>query len=225
MTDKDVMEPIQHPKISEVILIGKRDMFPISWLHKQEYCEYQIFLENVKGINVKPTKEMIEGKLVHKSLEKKFKEIAKPILLKEIIEKSKVTEMLSRELPVISIRHGIYGAIDEIRFTPNNFIIIDDKPGTKVYLSNVHQVYGYCLAFKDMIRDMDNRTIVAALRERGTDNIYWQRSFDEKAENEIIKIINRIHDLISGNEEFISNKNPNKCKSCRFREVCDKSVI
>ena len=171
MTDKDVMEPIQHPKISEVILIGKRDMFPISWLHKQEYCEYQIFLENVKGINVKPTKEMIEGKLVHKSLEKKFKEIAKPILLKEIIEKSKVTEMLSRELPVISIRHGIYGAIDEIRFTPNNFIIIDDKPGTKVYLSNVHQVYGYCLAFKDMIKNMDNRTIIAALRERRTDNI------------------------------------------------------
>lgn len=92
MTDKDVMEPIQHPKISEVILIGKRDMFPISWLHKQEYCEYQIFLENVKGINVKPTKEMIEGKLVHKSLEKKFKEVAKPASLKWIMEKSKVTK-------------------------------------------------------------------------------------------------------------------------------------
>lgn len=138
--------------------------------------------------------------------------------------KIKSYKMSSREALVISIRHGIYGAIDEIRFTPNNFIIIDDKPGTKVYLSNVHQVYGYCLAFKDMIRDMDNRTIVAALRERGTDNIYWQRSFDEKAENEIIKIINRIHDLISGNEKFSSNKNPNKCKSCRFREICDKSV-
>ncbi|MHA2067957.1 MAG: hypothetical protein ACXABY_26650, partial [Candidatus Thorarchaeota archaeon] len=25
----------------------------------------------------------------------------------------------------------------------------DDKPGTKTFLSNIHQVYGYCLAFKE----------------------------------------------------------------------------
>ncbi len=215
-------KPIPHPKISEVKLIGDIDIFPISWLHKQEYCEYQIFLENIKGIRTEPTKPMLEGKIEHERLEQEFKEKAVPATFEEMLNKSKTIYVVSREFSVRSRKYGIYGLIDEIHLTPNEFVIIDDKPGTKMFLSNIHQVYGYCLAFKDMIEQQDSKQVVAALRERGTDNIYWRSPFDKKAENEIVRVINHIHGLISGKEQFNSNANPNKCKPCRFKGYCDR---
>ncbi len=43
-----IEKPIPHPKISQVKIVGSRNIFPISWLHTQDYCEYQIFIENIK---------------------------------------------------------------------------------------------------------------------------------------------------------------------------------
>lgn len=224
MTKREVKKPIWHPQITEVKLIGDRDLFPISWLHKQEFCEYQIFLVNMKGIEVEPTEALIEGKQEHERLELEFKKEAVPTTFAEMIKQSKTMKVSSREFPAISLQYGIYGFIDEIWLMPDEFVVIDDKPGTKDYLSDIHQVYGYCLAFKEMVKHQDRRQIVAALRERGTDNIYWKAPFGEKAENEIIKVINHIHGLILGNAQFNSNKNPNKCRKCRFNEICDRVV-
>ena len=39
-----------HPDISQVMIMDGQNNFPISWLNKQGYCEYSIYLENVKGI-------------------------------------------------------------------------------------------------------------------------------------------------------------------------------
>ena len=139
-----------------------------------------------------------------------------------MLESSKTGELLSREFPVVSANYGIRGFIDEIWMTPDEFIIIDDKPGTIPYYSSINQVYGYCLAFKDMIQE--DRQIVASLRERGTDNIFWASYFDAKAEKSIISLIDHVHDLISGNTEFNSTDNPNKCRKCRFNKICDRRV-
>ena len=218
-----IKKSIPHPHISEVRIVEERNIFPISWLHKQDYCEYQIFLENMSGIEVAPTKAMIEGKLEHDRLENEFLEEAEPATFEEMIRESYEGYVISREFYVQNIQYGIHGKIDEIHLNPDGFIVIDDKPGTKTYRSNINQVYGYCLAFKKMmIKRQDPRPITAALRERGTDNIYWRAPFDETAENEIIEVINHVHGLISGSEQFISSGNPNKCKACRFKNNCDR---
>lgn len=211
-------------QISEVIYIKNKPLFPISWLHKQEFCEYQILLENIMGIKVQPTKEMIEGKLGHEKLYDEFKKEAVPATFEEILLHSKTVEVFSRELRVRDIKHGIYGLIDEVLLTPNEFIVIDDKPGTKTFLSNIHQIHGYCLAFQAVTKPLDARPVVAALRERGTDNIYWKAPFDPQAEREIIAVTEHIHSLISGNVEFSSADNPNKCRRCRLRDKCDRAI-
>ncbi len=59
---------------------------------------------------------------------------AEPATFDEMLETSKTGEILSRELPVISKQHGIRGFIDEVWMTPDEFIIIDDKPGTSSLL-------------------------------------------------------------------------------------------
>ena len=211
-----------HPTISQVKIIEERNNFPISWLNKQGFCEYGIYLENVKGIEIKPTKSMLEGTKVHATLETNFREDAEPTTFDEMLETSKTGEILSRELPVMSKQHGIRGFIDEVWMTPDEFVIIDDKPGTRAYSSSINQVFGYCLAFKEMIPE--KRRIVASLRQRGTENIYWASYFDEKAEKDIINLINRMHRLLEGEIEFKATNNPNKCRSCRFNTICERKM-
>lgn len=212
-----------HPDISQVMVIEGRNNFPISWLNKQGYCEYTIFLENVKGIEVKPTQSMVVGTQEHTRLEEEFSRDAEPATFEEMIETSKSAELLSRELPVLSQRYGIRGFIDEVWMTPDEFVIIDDKPGTRAFSSSINQVLGYCLAFRDMVEE--DRAIIASLRERGTDNIFWSAYFDENAENSIISLINRVHNLLLGKEDFLPTKNPRKCRSCRLKSRCDKRAL
>lgn len=219
-----------HPDISQVMIMEGKNNFPISWLNKQGYCEYSIYLENVKGIQIQPTLDMVIGTKEHARLETDFKKDAEPATFEEMLETSKTAEILSRELPVLSSHYGIRGFIDEVWMTPDEFIIIDDKPGSRAFASSIHQVYGYCLAFKDTIKSFKDiiggeRTITAALRERGTDNIFWSAYFDKKAEENIINLINRLQNLISGREDYMPTQNPRKCRSCRFKRKCDKKAL
>ncbi len=211
-----------HPEISQVMIMDGRNNFPISWLNKQGYCEYSIYLENVKGIEVKPTRNMVVGTQEHARLEMEFQKDAEPATFEEMLETSRTAELLSRELPVISPRYGIRGYIDEVWMTPDEFIIIDDKPGKRAFSSSINQVFGYCLAFQDMVKE--ERRIVGALRERGTDNIFWSAYFDEKSEKDIISLINRVHNLLMGEKDFLPTTNPRKCRSCRLKIKCDKKA-
>ncbi len=213
---------IAHPTISGVKIIENKNNFPISWLNTQGYCEYSIFLENVQKIKTAPTRAMIQGSHEHGILEAKFKEEAEPATFDDMLETSKTAEILSREFPVMSATYGIRGFIDEVWMTPDEFVIIDDKPGKITYPSSINQVFGYCLAFKDMIKE--DRKIVASLRQRGTDNVFWASYFDEKAEEQINQLINHMHELISGKKDFGSTDNPNKCNKCRFNGRCDRRV-
>lgn len=213
---------ISHPSISGVKIIENKNNFPISWLNTQGYCEYSIFLENVQKIKAAPTSAMIQGSREHSVLEAKFKEDAEPATFHEMLETSKTAELLSRELPVISATYGIRGFIDEVWMTPDEFVIIDDKPGTIAYSSSINQIYGYCLAFKDMIKE--NRRIVASLHQRGTENVFWASYFNKDAEEQITNTINHMHELLTGQKDFSSTDNPNKCSKCRYNRRCDRRV-
>lgn len=213
-----------YTEVLEVVCVGDKRLFPISWLHKQGFCEYQIFLENIQAITVEPTRAMIEGKQEHEVLHSQFMKEAVPATLPEMVSLSRTTPLSSRELHVKDVQHGVYGLIDEVLFMPGEFIVIDDKPGTKPFLSDIQQVYGYCLAFREAVKPADTRLIVAALRKRGTKNIYWKAPFDQQAEEQIAAVISRIHSLISGEQQFSSAKNPNKCKGCKLNRHCDRAI-
>lgn len=208
-------------KISQVIYIKDKPLFPISWLQKQDYCEYQIYLENIKGIKVRPTKAMSTGRQEHQQLYDRFAKEAVPATVEQMLTESRRAKIFSREFRVVDIEHGIHGNIDEVWLTPDSFIVIDDKPGTRVYLSSIRQVLGYCLAFKAVTSRDDNRQVIAALRERGTDNICWQAPFDRSTEEEVLAAVDHIHSLISGKVQFKPSDNPNKCRVCRLNELCE----
>jgi len=226
-------EKIDHPKIKGIQIIEGKNNFPISWLNQQGYCEYSLYLQYFKGITTAPTQAMTTGTYEHQKLEDKFKEDAVPTTFEEVIQTSKEEATLSREIFVVAPEYGIRGFIDEIWMTPDEFVIIDDKPGNIPYPSTINQVLAYSLAFKSMINNnlnndqttlsspkKDNRKIKVALRERGTDNIFWITEFDEDNEERIKFLINRMHGLFEGSKPFLPTKNHNKCNKCRFQSYC-----
>ncbi|WP_298519851.1 CRISPR-associated protein Cas4 [uncultured Methanobrevibacter sp.] len=212
-------ETKDHPNIKGVQIIDGKNNFQISWLNQQGYCEYQIYLEYMKGIETPATPEMTHGSDIHNQLETIFKQDATPSTFEEAVEVSKSEASMSRECFVISPKYGIRGYIDEIWMTPEEIVIIDDKPGRTPYFSTMNQVRAYCLAFKDMTND--ERPIKAALRERGTNNLFWIEIFTEDVEKQIEFTINRMHGLLEGSRPFVPTKNPNKCRSCRYKRYCD----
>lgn len=220
----NILDFERHDNYKMVRIIDEKANFPISWLNTQGYCEYSLYLEYCQGVSTAPTQEMTIGSDEHEKLEAKFKETAEPSTFKDAFELSKEEEILSREMFVIDAEDGIRGFIDEIRMSPDKIIIIDDKPGNRAYPSTINQVRAYCLAFKNMIGD-DNRQIIAALRERGTDNIFWYEEFNENNEKNIRYQINSLHRLIDDQRAPIPTKNPNKCRKCRFQSYCEEKAI
>lgn len=173
----------------------------------------------MKGIETAPTGAMTHGSEIHNQLENIFKQDATPATFEEVVEVSKSEASMSRECFVISPKYGIRGYIDEIWMTPEEIVIIDDKPGRTPYQSTMNQVRAYCLAFKDMTND--SRMIKAALRERGTSNLFWIEIFTPEIEKEIEFTIDRVQGLLDGSKPFVPTKNPNKCRSCRYKRYCE----
>ena len=200
----------------------------ISWLYAQDYYEYQLYLDQVKGIEVDDTPAMVEGSAEHQRLEDEFLAKAEAeYTFEEAIEESKRTPISSRELYVEDRSLGIRGYIDELLLNPEGFTVIDDKPvgrTGKVYPSSKHQVYGYCMALKHMLGPDEQRPITATVRARGSDRIVWSEAFDTKAEKKVQRLIKRVHGLIDGDIEFKSATQAYKCRPCRFFNVCDKRV-
>lgn len=208
-----------HPSIEGIQIIEGKNNFPISWLNKQGYCEYQLYLEHMKGIKTQPTSAMTQGTKMHKQLEDIFKKDATPSTFEEAVENSKENAIMSRECFVVAPEFGIRGYIDEIWMKPDEIVIIDDKPGRTPYESSMNQVRAYCLAYKDMTGE--KRKIKGALRERGTENLFWIEEFTLDVEKSITFTIDRMHGLFDGTKPFVATKNPKKCRSCRFNNDCE----
>jgi CRISPR/Cas system-associated exonuclease Cas4 (RecB family) len=83
----------------------------------------------------------------------------------------------------------------------------------------MNQVRAYSLAYKEMTGD--ERKIKSALRERGTENLFWIEIFTPDVEKEIKFTIERMHGLFDGSKPFVPTKNPKKCNSCRFKNKCE----
>ena len=208
-----------HPSVKGVKIIEGQNNFPISWLNQQGYCEYQLYLENMKGIETQPTSAMTQGSRIHHELEEIFKQDSTPSTFEDAVEASKTEASMSREVTVIAPNYGIRGDIDEIWMKPDEIVIIDDKPGRTPYQSTMNQVRAYCLAYKDMTGE--ERKIKGALRERGTENLFWIEIFTPEVEKQIKFTIDRVQGLIDGTRPFVPTKNPRKYRSCRFKNNCE----
>jgi len=216
---------IHHPRDDSD---GQPRFLHISWLYAQDYCEYQLYLDQVKGVTVDDTPAMVKGSVEHQRLEDAFLAKAEvEYTFEEAVQESRRTPISSREFYVEDRLLNIHGYIDELVLRPDGFTVIDDKPvgrSGKVYPSSKHQVYGYCIALKSMLGPEERRPITAAVRARGSDRIVWSEAFVIKAEGKVRRLIKRVHGLLAGDIKFKSATQAYKCRPCRFFDVFDKRV-
>ena len=193
---------------------------PISLLHTQAFCEYQIYIEHVKRVETEPTPAMRLGRKIHRLLDNEHKKRADVELsVTDALEKSeeeKVT-LISREVPVTS--GFLYGVIDEIWLMPNQILVIDDKPNSYPFMTNKKQVWGYCLAFKEQFSP--KRRLVACLRQRDTFRFVWREVFSQKHKGIVLNSVERILGIINGNRQPEPTGRARKCNSCRFKKDCE----
>lgn len=216
-----------HPKIQGVLVQGDRVIFPISWLHKQAYCEYQILLENIKGIKVWATKAMVTGTKKHDELLKEHEAKAtEKGTVEEFIRRAREEKasFVVRELRVIAPNAGLHGSIDEAVIHPDSVDIIDDKPGDTAWPGNIRQIWGYCLAFREC--HAPEIPIAGVMRNRDTKAVVWKETMTPENEQAMKETIARVRGIISGEREAEPTTFPKKCRVCRFHKQgkCDRSL-
>ncbi len=202
-------------------------MIPISIFSSLDYCEYQIYLSFVRGIKVKPTYAMKKGIERHADLEHDFLEMAEEI--EEPLDKH-IERMLRGEVDPFSMRevfvknqtHYLHGYIDEISLYPETAIITDDKPNYRVSEGYKNQLAAYALSFKENFGW--KQSIYLSLRDRDSQEVYWNQEFDKDFEKSMNNTINHLHCLLLGEKEFQSTDEARKCKACRFNKLCPKAL-
>ena len=205
------------------ILNGKYKI-PISWLHRQAYCEYQIYLEHVAEFKVEKSPAMIRGIEKHKELDDAHFAIATPMSLEEALEKATAEHkvLVYRDFKVEG--KNLVGRIDELHIEPKRILIIDDKPTKRqVYNSDIRQVWGYCLAYEE--ENGTDRPLFGSIRDRDSQRFIWQEQYTESARKEVKEAVQRIFGILSGEREAQPTKKYQKCRPCRFKNVCDKALV
>jgi CRISPR-associated exonuclease Cas4 len=192
---------------------------PVHWLHTHAYCEYQIYLEKVKGLVAPPTFEMLAGAEKHAILDTEHirkAEIELTVNEAAIKAQMEAVSLVSRDISVKGIT--LYGRIDEVVFEPGRIVIIDDKPGAQPYFSNRVQVWGYCQAFRETYHP--DLPLFGALRQEDTDNIIWLEEYSREQADLIHITVKRIQSILSSVAPPRPTDNIRRCKPCRFKVSC-----
>jgi len=206
-------------ELNKMIDDVRESRIPIHWLHTQRYCEYQIYLENVVGLEAPPTAEMLRGSEIHDNLDEEHEKRAElEMTVKEALIKAPQESivLVSRDVPVMG--SALIGRIDEVAFEPSRILIIDDKPSAVAYITNKVQVWGYCQAFQEFYQP--GVPIFGALRQEDTGIIVWQEEFLPEHSTMVVDSVNRIRAILSGQMSAQPTGNIRKCQSCRLRESC-----
>jgi len=199
---------------------GFCDRIPVSWLHSFGYCEYQIYLEHVRGVEAGETPEMREGREVHAAMDEAHKAAAElEIGIDEAMVKSQREQLVLSAREVQVRGQQLTGIIDEIVFFPDRVMIVDDKPGDIAWPGSKMQAWGYCLAFQEQWGP--GLPIVAGIRNRETGYEIWGEPFTRRHRQAVAKAVSRIRQILDGEAIPRGAGNPRKCRACRFHESCD----
>ena len=203
------------------------DFIPVHWLRIQTFCEYQLYLTEVKCIADQESDAIRQGRNTHTGLEAVHNAMAtETVTLSDAIDKALATStpFVMREAHVKGNR--LTGLVDQIEFYLDKVYIVDDKPrspNSDPYLSDKRQVMAYCLAFLSQYPGL-RLPVFAVIHDRDTGDTLWRQQFTMEDREDIADTINRIIGILDGTRQPVPSKNWRKCMHCRFSSHCIKSL-
>jgi len=196
----------------------KRRRVPVSWLHSHAYCEYSIYLEH--GMRDAAKNEIKVDRRKDEVLDKEHAEVKELEIGPGNVLERALQEGVERVAKDVAVEGGpLYGIIDEIWFTQDQILIIDDRRGDFPYITDLMQIWGYCYTFEK--QHQPNLPIFAVLRDRGTGKEVCSMPFLDWHRNEVLYAVRRIKGIVNGQIQAKPTNNPNKCRACRLRVSCD----
>ena len=200
----------------------EKEHIPIHWLNNHAFCEYSLFLSQIKKIRAPITSAMLFGAKKHSLLEEEFKKDAVPLEepIEEYVQKliaGKAKPILLREFSVKTDSFKLNGRIDQIHLHENSVIIIDNKPSASNSFGAIRQLRAYALCFEEKFSW--KKEIFSAICSHSNQVLYSEK-FSEKEKTDIKEAVQRMHNLFNGVEEFVPTENPRKCFSCRYGFAC-----
>ncbi len=198
---------------------------PISWINQYLFCPYAFYLQHVLGVEPQKDVALLIGSAVHAELERKYKEEGwEQVDIEDALHRAPIEnrEFRYREFAVSTYlqKFEISGRIDEVRINPDRISIIEDKPGNRVYDGSKYQVMGYAFAFKRIYTP--DLPIYVMVRNRDTQEVMWQKMFEDYDEQEVFRLIMEIYNVLSGNIIPDAKPSPKKCERCAVGYICNK---
>jgi CRISPR/Cas system-associated exonuclease Cas4 (RecB family) len=216
------------------------DLVFVSDLHSQAFCEYELYLRDVRGIDDPGGDELEEGRNVHAALDmanflagsvEAAKRLAQgkpvPTTLQEVVSVVKTEQhgMAIRDILVHGTR--LIGRVDQVDFMPDKVYVIDDKPPTPnglPFISDTRQVQGYCLALSQEYPNL-GLPLIAVIRDKYTGKDMWSKPFTQGDAFDVNDAVDRILDIRHGKRVPQPTMNPKKHIHCRWSPVCDQSKV
>lgn len=202
--------------------IEGKSNFPFDVLKLYGLCEYQIYYHKYKKDNKTQISES-HGRSIQHQIENIFKQDAEEITLKEALELSKTKALMTRDCFLTSTNYKTHGHVDEIWFNDDEIVLINDAQGRTPFDSTMLPIKVACLVFGDEISK--TRTVKAALRERGTENLFWIEIITPEIKKDIENTIKRVHNLLENREDYIPTEDIKKCRKCEFKKLCEYSKV
>lgn len=198
----------------------------VSWLHKQTFCEYQLYLSECKHISA-PSLDLVAGTAAHRDLDEQLSPDSVHItaLADRIYQaQAKYQPFTAREVSVQGNR--LYGVMDQLVYHLNHVEIIENKPRTMSgipYLADKRQVLGYCMAFSEQFPDFAMPIIAKVCDRSGA--LMWEHQYDDADCADLNDCIDRILGIVNGARQAVPSSKPQKCQSCRYLKVCDGTPL
>jgi len=202
----------------------------ISWVAKQGFCEYKIYLEQVK--HIKPSLPLGEcvatGIKAHESLHDMAVSTADNLdsSIDEIAADTLSTGIVSTRREVFVKGKRIIGSIDEVQITKECVFIIDDKSRSAVkenHYGDIRQVQAYALAFRESFNV--SLPLVAVIRNVDTSEWLWQKPVTVGDIKDVNNTLDRIDNIIKELQPAVPTRNPKKCAVCEYAAQCDNYVV
>ncbi len=113
--------------------------------------------------------------------------------------------------------------MDEIKKSPNQIIIYEDKRHDNIYEGDKHQVLAYCYTYINQ-HNIEDTEVIGVVRNWITGKEIWRKVYTEEDGKMIEKKAKRILGILNGSIQAISTDNYFKCKRCNLKTTCDKSL-
>ena len=124
--------------------------------------------------------------------------------------------------PLMSLRYGLVGKPDYLVETRHGFVPVEIKSRNSTRAgpseSDLAQLTAYCVLVEDVVGSAPPQGIIEYADR------CWRIKYTPQARREVLQIVNDIRESQEWGSIHRSHNQPDRCRACGFRNVCEERL-